>query len=46
MVVQIIILVAIVLGISLYFIKLQDAKLQKQREREESFLVPKEGGVL
>jgi len=45
MVFQIILFIAIVIAIRLFFKKQQEAK-DKQREKEESFLVPAEGGVL
>jgi hypothetical protein len=42
--IYIIILIAVVIGIRLYLNKKRQA--EEQRLREESFLVPKEGGVL
>jgi hypothetical protein len=45
MVYQIILFIAVVIAIRLFMKKQQEAK-DRQREKEESFLVPNEGGVL
>jgi hypothetical protein len=45
MVFQIIVFIAIVIAIRLFFKKQQEAR-DRQKEKEESFLVATEGGVL